>query len=262
VHLFRCLLYVSPHPVNNESLETKRYDAVLQKYADMAIKTQTSLSLLNLGQNLIFSAGLSGIMILAAQGILSGKMSVGDLVMVNGLLFQLSVPLNFVGSVYREIRQALIDMETMMALQQIKAKIYDTPEAKPLALTAGEIKFNNVNFAFKDRKILNGAVSRGEGWRKGRLQGRGCIYLSALMLTRSSYASRACSPALSSADIHNPCRQDCGHCRREWLRVRTERASIDSAPANAMRCCIIGVCDRSCTHICLLSLHLTLYPCL
>lgn len=134
-----------------------RYNTVLQKYADMAIKTQTSLSLLNFGQNFIFSTGLCAIMVLAARGILAGDLTVGDLVMVNGLLFQLSVPLNFVGSVYREIRQALIDMETMMALSKVQPTISDATDAKPLELRAGEIAFENVHFSFKERKILNGA---------------------------------------------------------------------------------------------------------
>jgi len=144
---------------NNERLEIRRYNAVLQQFADMSVKTQSSLSLLNFGQNLIFSTGLSAIMLLAAQGIVAGQMSVGDLVMVNGLLFQLSVPLNFVGSVYREIRQALIDMETMMSLQQIRASITDAPDAKPLQLKqgGGEIEFDNVKFAFQERQILKGA---------------------------------------------------------------------------------------------------------
>jgi ATP-binding cassette subfamily B (MDR/TAP) protein 7 len=92
---YECLQYF-----NNENLEIKRYNEMLQRYADMAEKTQSSLSLLNFGQNFIFSSGLAAIMILACKDILNGgALSVGDLVMVNGLLFQLSVPLNFVGSV-------------------------------------------------------------------------------------------------------------------------------------------------------------------
>jgi ATP-binding cassette subfamily B (MDR/TAP) protein 7 len=142
---------------NNEQIEAKRYETVLKKYAEMAEKTQSSLSLLNFGQNAIFSVGLSAIMILAARGIVQGTMTVGDLVMVNGLLFQLSVPLNFVGSVYREIRQALVDMGTMVGLLNIQPLIKDDQNAKQLELNGGEIKFQNVDFSFKERQILKEA---------------------------------------------------------------------------------------------------------
>ena len=139
---------------NNERQEIDRYGAALRQYAEMAVKTQSSLSLLNFGQNAIFSAGLTAIMILAAKGIVQGAMTVGDLVMVNGLLFQLSIPLNFVGTVYREVRQSLIDMETMMSLQAVSPAVQDKEGAKPLQLQGGEIRFENVSFSFRDRPIL------------------------------------------------------------------------------------------------------------
>ena len=105
---------------NNEDYETARYDTSLRKYEAASLKTTTSLAFLNFGQNVIFSAALAGIMIMASRDILAGNMSVGGLVMVQGLLFQLSVPLFFVGSVYREMRQALIDM-------QVKINQFVTP---------------------------------------------------------------------------------------------------------------------------------------
>jgi len=108
---------------NQETYEAERYDRVLRKYEEASLKTTTSLAFLNFGQNLIFSLSLSGIMLLAARGILEGSMSVGDLVVVNGLLFQLSLPLNFLGSVYREIRQSLQDMQHMFNLLSLETAI-------------------------------------------------------------------------------------------------------------------------------------------
>ena len=118
----------------NEEHEAREYGRFLRAYQDASIKTQTSLSALNYGQNLVFSVGLTAVMIMAAQDIVAGTMSVGDLILVNGLLFQLSVPLNFIGSVYRDLRQALIDMENMFALQDTDADVKQLPGAPPLAL--------------------------------------------------------------------------------------------------------------------------------
>lgn len=142
---------------NNEAFEVARYDKALKEYEKSSIKVATSLAFLNSGQNIIFSSALTAMMYLAANGVAQGSLTVGDLVMVNQLVFQLSVPLNFLGSVYRELRQSLLDMETLFNLQKVNVSITDRPDAKPLALTrGGEIKFENVNFGYHpDRPILN-----------------------------------------------------------------------------------------------------------
>ncbi|KAI1086730.1 P-loop containing nucleoside triphosphate hydrolase protein [Rostrohypoxylon terebratum] len=141
---------------NNEKFEVSRYDKALHDYEKSSIKVQTSLAFLNSGQNIIFSSALTGMMFLAANGVASGTLTVGDLVMVNQLVFQLSVPLNFLGSVYRELRQSLLDMETLFNLQKVNVSIKEIPDAKPLALSkGGEIKFEHVNFSYnKERPIL------------------------------------------------------------------------------------------------------------
>lgn len=141
---------------NNEKFEVARYDKALGQYEKNSIKVATSLALLNSGQNIIFSSALTGMMYLAANGVAEGTLTVGDLVMVNQLVFQLSVPLNFLGSVYRELRQSLLDMETLFNLQKVNANIKEKAGAKPLVLSkGGEIKFENVNFAYHpNRPIL------------------------------------------------------------------------------------------------------------
>ncbi|OLN85826.1 Iron-sulfur clusters transporter ATM1, mitochondrial [Colletotrichum chlorophyti] len=141
---------------NNEKFEVARYDSALQAYEKSSIKVATSLAFLNSGQNIIFSSALTAMMYLAANGVAQGTLTVGDLVMVNQLVFQLSVPLNFLGSVYRELRQSLLDMETLFNLQKVNVSIKDEPNAKPLALSkGGEIRFENVTFGYHpDRPIL------------------------------------------------------------------------------------------------------------
>lgn len=140
---------------NNEKYEVARYDKALQGYEAASIKVATSLAFLNSGQNLIFSSALTAMMYLGAEGVASGTLSVGDLVMINQLVFQLSVPLNFLGSVYRELRQSLLDMETLFNLQKVNVSVKDKKDAKPLLLTGGEIKFENVTFGYRhERPIL------------------------------------------------------------------------------------------------------------
>lgn len=141
---------------NNEKFEVNRYDKAMKKYEDASIKVTTSLAFLNSGQNIIFSSALAAMMYMAANGVAAGQLTVGDLVMVNQLVFQLSVPLNFLGSVYRELRQSLLDMETLFNLQKVNVTVKEVTNPRPLALTrGGEIRFENVTFGYlNDRQIL------------------------------------------------------------------------------------------------------------
>ena len=139
----------------NEALEAQRFDASMARYEKAAIRTYTTLGFLNSGQAVIFSTGMIACMLLAARDVTLGVLTVGDFVMINALLIQLFMPLNFMGMVYREIKQGLIDMETMFALLKEPAEIADRPGAKPLRVEKGAISFDNVSFAYdKGRPIL------------------------------------------------------------------------------------------------------------
>jgi len=143
---------------NNEQHELERYDKTLSEYETASIKTQTSLAMLNFGQNAIFSLGITGIMLLAAGGISDGTMTVGDLVAVNGLVFQLSLPLNFLGSVYREVKQSIVDMETMFRLTMVESSVKEKDKAQKLDITPehSSIVFDNVTFGYTEgQKILD-----------------------------------------------------------------------------------------------------------
>ncbi|XP_041726947.1 iron-sulfur clusters transporter ABCB7, mitochondrial-like [Coregonus clupeaformis] len=144
---------------NNEKYEAEKYDGYLKTYESSSLKTTSTLAMLNFGQSVIFSVGLTGIMVLASKGIMAGSMTVGDLVMVNGLLFQLSLPLNFLGTVYRETRQALIDMNTLFTLLSVDTKIKERDLAPPLSVTPQEatIRFEDVYFEYLEgQKVLEG----------------------------------------------------------------------------------------------------------
>jgi len=139
----------------NEGLEARRFDTSMARYEKAAIKTFRSLGILNSGQALIFTAGMTTCMLLAARGVMAGTQTIGEFVMINALMIQLYMPLNFMGMVYREIKQGLVDLEAMFALLEESPEIRDKPGAKPLAVTKGEIRFEGVGFAYdKERQIL------------------------------------------------------------------------------------------------------------
>jgi ABC-type transport system involved in Fe-S cluster assembly fused permease/ATPase subunit len=139
----------------NEDLEARRFDSSMARYEKAAIRTYTSLGALNSGQAIIFTLGTVVCMLLAARDVTSGALTIGGFVMINAILMQLYVPLNFMGMVYREIKQGLIDIETMFALLHETPEIVDRPCAKPLRVKRGEIKFDNVSFAYDpERPIL------------------------------------------------------------------------------------------------------------
>ena len=142
---------------NAETREADRYDGAMRQYETAAVKTGLSLSFLNMGQAFLITTGLVIVMAMSALGVRAGTLTVGDFVMVNAYMIQITMPLNFLGTVYREIRQALVDMGEMFALLGQPAEITDAPDAKPLQVRAGEITFDNVHFAYEpQREILKG----------------------------------------------------------------------------------------------------------
>ena len=140
-----------------EEREATRYDRAMAGYEDAAIKTSVSLAFLNFGQSFIITGGLVAVMVMAAIGVQNGTLTVGDFVMVNAYMIQITVPLNFLGTVYREIRQALVDMGEMFGLLDQPAEISDKPGARELKVTGGKVTLDNVTFGYNpDRLILKG----------------------------------------------------------------------------------------------------------
>ena len=139
-----------------ETRETERYDTAMERYENAAVKTQTTLALLNLGQSVILSVALGTVMAMAGLRVARGELTVGDFVMVNALMMQVAMPLNFLGTVYREIRQSLIDMGEMFGLLETPAEVLEKPGAAPLSVAEGRVKFEKVDFHYgPDRPILS-----------------------------------------------------------------------------------------------------------
>jgi len=140
-----------------EQREAARYDRAMARYEDASVTSYTSLSVLNAGQTVFFTIGLTVAMVMCAFEIKAGTKTIGDFVLINAMMIQLYQPLNFMGMVYREIKQAVIDIETMFSILARPAEIKDVPGATPLQVTSGTIKFENVAFAYEpQRKILKG----------------------------------------------------------------------------------------------------------
>lgn len=139
----------------NEEWETQRYDENLERYRRAAVRSQHSLSLLNFGQQTIIGAGLVAILWRATQGVLAGKLTLGDLVLINTFMLQLYIPLNFLGVIYRELKQSLTDMDRMFALLHSAREVADVPNAPALAVRHAQLRFEHVNFSYeRDRQIL------------------------------------------------------------------------------------------------------------
>jgi ABC-type transport system involved in Fe-S cluster assembly fused permease/ATPase subunit len=140
-----------------EEREAQRYDRSMERYERASVKTYTSLAVLNTGQAIIFTAGLTAIMLMCAAGVRNGTHTVGDFVLVNAMMIQLYQPLNFMGMVYREIKQAIIDIEKMFNVLARKPEIKEVPGARPLTVTSGHLRFEDVRFSYDpERPILKG----------------------------------------------------------------------------------------------------------
>ncbi|HEX6721202.1 MAG TPA: ABC transporter transmembrane domain-containing protein, partial [Burkholderiaceae bacterium] len=141
---------------NNEAFETRRYEQGLESYRQAQVKSQVTLSLLNTGQQLIIALSLVALLWRATQGVVDGRLTLGDLVMINAFLIQLYIPLNFLGVLYREVKQSIADLQRMFVLLEREREVADAPDAAPMQVTRGVVRFENVSFAYEPaRPILH-----------------------------------------------------------------------------------------------------------
>src|SRR4029079_4605235 len=133
----------------NEKMEAARFDRAMARYEQAAVRIWTSLAWLNIGQIVIFTIGMTICMVMSGAAVMRGEQTIGDFVLINALLMQLSVPLNFIGFVYREIKQGLVDIEAMFRLLDVKPEIVDAPNAKTLVVSEGRVRFENVYFSYE-----------------------------------------------------------------------------------------------------------------
>ncbi len=139
---------------SNEDYEARRYDEGLQRYESAAVKSQTSLSLLNTGQSLIIAVAVTLILWRATEGVIAGTMTLGDLVLVNAFMIQLYIPLNFLGVIYREIKQSLADMERLFSLLDQNREIADSKDAMPLVAAGAQVHFSHVDFSYESKRQI------------------------------------------------------------------------------------------------------------
>jgi len=156
----------------NEDYEINKYDNTLTRWEDVAVKSQSTMSLLNFGQGTIISIGITGIMIFAARGVVAGDLTLGDLVLVNTMMLQLFLPLGFLGVIYRALRYALVDMDQVFRLLEKKTEIKNSENAKPLNLKKGVVEFDNIDFSYQpERVILHGVSFRVDSGKKVAIVG-------------------------------------------------------------------------------------------
>ncbi|MBL8630358.1 MAG: ABC transporter ATP-binding protein/permease [Rhodospirillaceae bacterium] len=153
------LNYETVKTFGNEAWEIDEYDRVMAQYEKAAVRNQSSLAVMNIGQAVIISIGVIALMLMAAFEKMAGRMSVGDFTAVNVFMLQLAQPLNFFGFVYRNIKQALVDLEKMFELLDVKAEVVDKPDAQPLQVSQGEVTFENVSFAYDPRRTILSNIS-------------------------------------------------------------------------------------------------------
>lgn len=149
------LNYETVKVFGNEPIEYQRYQSALDAWVSSSIKSNVSLSVLNSGQGLIIAVGMTTLMIMAANGVVTGDLTLGDFAMVNAFLIQLYIPLSFLGSIYRDLHHSLIDMEKMFDLLDVEPEVMESDQAKPLVLTDGAVEFRHVSFSYSaDQPIL------------------------------------------------------------------------------------------------------------